>query len=90
MQLRVDVNEGAAFAPMNLEQLAAHYQRVELPQKPIPQQRVQELSRSPHCAEVGEASLSAIKSVEVENWLRNFKKVNGQPASPGTKTKIRT
>jgi hypothetical protein len=32
-QLRVDVNEGAAFAPMNLEQLAAHYQRVELPIK---------------------------------------------------------
>jgi hypothetical protein len=32
-QLRVDVNDGAAFAPMNVEQLAAHYQRVELPQK---------------------------------------------------------
>jgi hypothetical protein len=33
MQLRVDVNEGAAFAPMNLEQLAAHYQIVEIPLK---------------------------------------------------------
>ena len=32
-QLRVDVNEGAAFAPMNLEQLVTHYKRVELPLK---------------------------------------------------------
>ena len=31
--VRVDVNEGAAFAPMNLEQLAAHYESVELPLK---------------------------------------------------------
>jgi integrase len=38
---------------------------------------------------VGEYSLSAIKSVEVENWLRSLKKVNGEPASPGTQTKIR-
>ncbi len=37
----------------------------------------------------GKHSLSAIKSVEVESWLRSFKKSNGQPASPGTKTKIR-
>lgn len=37
----------------------------------------------------GKHTLSAIKSVEVEGWLRNLKKVNGQPASPGTKTKIR-
>jgi integrase len=37
----------------------------------------------------GKHSLSAIKSVEVETWLRNLKKVNGKPASPGTKTKIR-
>ena len=35
------------------------------------------------------SSLSAIKSVEVESWLRNLKKVNGKPASPGTRTKIR-
>ena len=32
-QLRVEVNEGAAFAPMNVEQLAAHYQNVEIPLK---------------------------------------------------------
>ncbi len=33
MQLRVDVNEGAAFASMNVEQLAAQYQTVEIPLK---------------------------------------------------------
>ena len=32
-QLRVDVNDGAAFAPMNMEQLAAHFKRVEIPLK---------------------------------------------------------
>jgi integrase len=37
----------------------------------------------------GQHALSAMKSVEVEGWLRNLKKVNGQPASPGTRTKIR-
>jgi hypothetical protein len=31
VQLRINVNDGAAFAPMNMEQLAAHYQLVELP-----------------------------------------------------------
>jgi integrase len=33
--------------------------------------------------------LSAIKSVEVESWLRNLKTAKGNPASPGTRTKIR-
>ena len=33
VQLRINVNEGAAFAPINMEQLAAHYQLVELPLK---------------------------------------------------------
>jgi hypothetical protein len=32
-QLRIVVNEGAAFAPINLEQLVTHYQEVELPLK---------------------------------------------------------
>jgi len=90
MQLRVDVNEGAAFAPMNLEQLAAHYQRVELPLKAYSTAEGYKSYLALHVVpKWGKHSLSAIKSVEVENWLRNFKKINGQPASPGTKTKIR-
>ena len=89
-QLRVDVNEGAAFAPMNLEQLVTHYKRVELPLKAY---STAEGYKNYLCRHVipkwGKHNLSAIKSVEVESWLRNLKKVNGQPASPGTKTKIR-
>lgn len=57
-QFRVDVNEGAAFAPMNLEQLVAHYQNVELPLKALLYRGgVQELLQSPHPAEVGETQL---------------------------------
>jgi hypothetical protein len=89
-QLRVDVNDGAAFAPMNLEQLAAHYQRVELPQKAHSTAEGYKNYLTLHIVpKWGKHSLSAIKSVEVETWLRNLKKVNGKPASPGTKTKIR-
>jgi len=33
VQLRVNVNDGASFAPMNIEQLAVHFERVELPLK---------------------------------------------------------
>jgi hypothetical protein len=32
-QLRVDINQGAEHAPMNLDQLATHYKHVELPSK---------------------------------------------------------
>lgn len=89
-QLRVDVNDGAAFAPMNLEQLVAHYQRVELPLKAHSTAEGYKNYLTLHVVpKWGKHSLSAIKSVEVEGWLRNLKKVNGQPASPGTKTKIR-
>jgi integrase len=89
-QLRVDVNDGAAFAPMNVEQLAAHYQRVELPQKAHSTAEGYKNYLTLHIVpKWGKHSLSAIKSVEIENWLRILKKVNGEPASPGTQTKIR-
>ncbi|MGA1984035.1 MAG: site-specific integrase [Acidobacteriaceae bacterium] len=89
-QLRVDVNEGAAFAPMNLDQLVTHYKRVELPLKAHSTAEGYKNYLTLHIVpKWGQHSLSAIKSVEVENWLRNLKKVNGKPASPGTRTKIR-
>jgi hypothetical protein len=89
-QLRVDVNEGAAFAPMNLEQLAAHYQRVELPGKAYSTREGYKHYLKLHILpKWGNQSLSAIKSVEVESWLRNLKTAKGNPASPGTRTKIR-
>ena len=89
-QLRVDVNDGASFAPMNLEQLVTHYKRVELPLKAHSTAEGYKNYLTLHIVpKWGKHSLSAIKSVEVETWLRNLKKVNGKPASPGTKTKIR-
>lgn len=90
MQLRVDVNEGAAFAPMNLEQLATHYKSVELPLKA---HSTAEVYRNYLALYVipkwGTHSLSAIKSIAVESWLRTLKRLDGKVASPGTKTKIR-
>jgi len=90
MQLRVDIKEGAAFAPMNLEQLASHYKRVELPLKA---HSTAEVSKSFLKLYIiprwGNHALSEIKSVEVEGWLRSLKRMDGKPASPATKTKIR-
>jgi integrase len=89
-QLRVDVNEGAAFAPMNMEQLAAHYERVELPSKAYSTQEGYKNYIALHVLpRWGKHSLAAVKSVEVEAWLRGIKTASGRPASPGTRTKIR-
>ena len=89
-QLRVDVNDGAAFAPMKVEQLVMHYQRVELPHKAHSTiEGNMSYLRLHIVPKWGQHSLSAIKSVEVEGWLRKLKKTNGKPASPGTQTKIR-
>jgi integrase len=90
VQLRINVNEGAAFAPINIEQLAAHYQLVELPLKAHSTAEGYRSYLNLHVTPTwGKHSLSAIKSVQIEGWLRNLKKIDGQPASPGTKTKIR-
>jgi integrase len=90
MQLRVDVNDGAAFAPMNLEQLATHYKSVELPLKAHSTAEGYRNYLALHVIpKWGTHSLSAIKSVAVESWLRTLKRLDGKVASPGTKTKIR-
>ena len=89
-QLRVDINSGASFAPMNMEQLAAHYKTVELPNKAHSTIEGYKNFLDTHISpRWGKHSLSAIKSVEVEGWLRALKRVDGKPASPATKSKIR-
>jgi integrase len=89
-QLRVDINEGAEHAPMNFEQLAIHYQEVELPSKAYSTQEGYKNYLDLHVLpKWGRHSLSSIKAIEVEAWLRGLKTVKGKPASPGTKTKIR-
>lgn len=37
----------------------------------------------------GKDTLSSIKPIEVENWLRALTRLDGNPASPGSKSKIR-
>jgi integrase len=91
MQLRVEINEGAQCAPLNFEQLAAHYRKDELPRKAyatilgytdsLDDRIVPKWGRYP---------LSAIKSIEVEKWLEGLKrKKDGKPVSPATRSKIR-
>jgi integrase len=90
MQLRVDVNDGAAFAPMNVEQLAAHFTLNEIPTKAHSTQEGYKSFLALHVVpKWGKYSLSNVKSVEVDGWLRDLKKIDGKPASPATKTKIR-
>jgi integrase len=89
-QLRVDINQGAEHAPMNLEQLAAHYQQVELPSKAYSTQEGYKNYLDLHVLpKWGRHSLSSIKAIEVEAWLRALKTAKGKQASPATKTKIR-
>jgi len=91
MQLRINVNEGAAFAPIDMEQLAAHFQFVELPSKahstPVGYKSYLTLYVTPKW---GKYSLAAIKSVDVEVWLRDIKKINGQSAAPAPKRRSAT
>lgn len=90
MQLRVNVNEGAAFSPMNMEQLAAHYQSVEIPLKSHSTSEGYKSLLAIHVVpRWGRHALSEVKSVEVESWLCDLKRIDGKLASPATKTKIR-
>ena len=83
-------NHGASFAPMNLGQLVTHFKSVELPLIAYSTVEGYKNYLDLHIlAKWGHYTLSAIKSVDVESWLRSLKRVDGQAASPGTKTKIR-
>lgn len=89
-QLRIDVNEGAAFAPMNIEQLAAHYKSNELPEKAYSTQEGYKATIDVHIVpQWGKQGLSAIKGITVESWLKKLNRLDGEPASPAMKSKIR-
>jgi integrase len=91
MQLRVDINEGARCAPLNIEQLAAHYMKDELPRKAYATILCYTDSLDDRIVpKWGSYPLSAIKSIEVEKWLEGLKrKKDGKPVSPATRSKIR-
>lgn len=89
-QLRVDINEGAEFAPMNIEQLAAHYMRVELPTKAPSTRAIYHYNLHKHILPIwGQKTLASIKPIEVENWIRRLKSVKGKDYSPAVKSKVR-
>ncbi len=89
-QLRVDANEGTAFGPMNVEQLAAHYKSDELPGKAYSTvENYKMIINKQIEPRWGKHPISSILGVDVENWLKKLKRLDGKPASPATKSKIR-
>ena len=88
-QFRVEINEGQ-FTPMNIQQLAAHYKKDELPRKAFATVvSYTDFLDSHIVPRWGGSALSAIKSIEVERWLEGIKRKDGKPTSPATKAKIR-
>jgi integrase len=89
-KLRVDVNDGAAYAPMTVEELAIHFLKHEAPLKAFStQENYKEIIKTHIVPRWGKHSLGAFKPIEVENWLRKLKRKDGGPASPASKSKIR-
>src|ERR1700722_3440425 len=68
--LRADINEGTAFAPMNVEQLATHFKQFEAPLKSFStREGYKRLLDNQVVPNWGRSSLASIRSIEVENWL---------------------
>ncbi len=87
-QLRVEINEGAQCAPMNVEQLAAYYKKDELPRKAYATVvSYTDFLNSHIVPKWGASALSAIKSIDVEKWLEGINRKDGNPTSPSTKAK---
>jgi integrase len=90
MTFRVDINEGAAYAPLTVEQLGVHFLNHEAPLKAFSTREGYKNIIDSHVdPRWGTDSLSSIKPIEVENWLRALTRLDGKTASPGTKSKIR-
>ena len=90
-QLRVKINDGAAFAPLTLAQLVDHYRINELPENHSFSTRhsYENILATRILPTWGECNLAEIKSTKVENWLRGLKRKDGKPASPAYGSKIR-
>jgi integrase len=90
MPLRVNINAGAPYAPMTVEQLATHFLGMEVPQKAFAtRENYKNIIKTHVIPRWGKDNLSSIKPIEVENWLRALTRRDGEPASPGSKSKIR-
>src|SRR6185437_10399089 len=69
---------------MNIEQLVAHYKRVELPRLAPSTQEVYTYNLDNFIV-----PLASIKPIEVENWLRDLRGLRGKDASPSVRSKVR-
>ena len=89
-QIRVEINVGASSAPATIAHVAAHYMKHELPQKAFATVcSYTDFIKKRIVPKWGDVSLSMIKSIEVENWLRDLRREDGKPTAPGTQAKIR-
>jgi integrase len=89
-QIRVEINEGAKSTPATIAQVVAHYKKDELPQKAYATVvSYTDFLNSRILPKWGESALSAIKSIEVENWLNGLLREDGKPTAPATRAKIR-
>jgi integrase len=88
--LRVAINDGANFAPMNLRQLAAHYEKHEFGRLAFSTQEGYRDYLDQHILpKWGEYALVDVKAVDVEAWLPTLTTKKGKQLSPGTRTKLR-
>src|SRR6201998_538780 len=88
--LRAAINEETAFAPMNGEELAAHFKHYEAPLKSFStREGYKRMLDNQVIPKWGDCGLAEIRSIEVENWLRKLPRKDGKPASPATKSKIK-
>jgi integrase len=75
---------------MGIDQLAAHYESNEMPGKAYSTTESYRQTIEGHILPTwGKRPLSSILGVEVEKWLKNHNRLDGKPASPSLKTKIR-
>lgn len=88
--IRVEINEGASSTPITIAQVAAHYKKHELPRKAYATiVSYTDFLDTRIVPKWGDSALSVIKSIEVENWLNDLLREDGEPTAPATRAKIR-
>jgi integrase len=90
ISLRLNINNHANFVPRTVAELVAHYQNYEFASLAFSTADNYKTNLNRHILpKFGDRQIFTLKTVEVEAWLRGLKLVNGKPAAPGTRSKIR-
>lgn len=80
----------ASSTPTTIAQVAAHYKKHELPRKAYATiVSYTDFLDTRIVPKWGGSALSVIKSIEVENWLNDLLREDGEPTAPATRAKIR-